>query len=182
MAIQDCLPYVEMLELFEGFTPHERNMFASLAELVRLGPGRRLCSEGEPAAGLYVIAVGRLRFEKRMSGGGRETLYRIGAGRVVGHAGLVDGLPQSCDIVADEPSVVLVYPRKQFLKQFQAGSRYSIQLQDLSISQLSEQLRDANVALSGLADNAGESEQALRSLLDQIIDSVVDVEKAAGPQ
>lgn len=178
--IANCLPWIERLEIFARFTPHERNMFASLAELRKLAVGDALCEEGTDADHFFIVADGRLAVEKKLADGSAETLYYVGPGRLVGQLALIDGGPRSATLRAHRPATVLAYPRSEFERHYQAGSRYCFKLMDIVLAQLSEQLRDADHVLSSLSGDAGESEEKLRALLDQILASADDVERAAG--
>jgi len=175
--IQDCLPWIERLDTFERFTPHEKNMLASIANLRRLAAGEILCEEGSDADQFFIIADGRLTVEKRLADGSAEALYHLGPGRLAGQLALVDGGPRSATLRAYRPSTVLAYPRAEFERHYRAGSRYCFKLLDLVLSALSEQLRDADNVLSSLSGDAGESEEKLRALLDQILASATDLER-----
>jgi CRP-like cAMP-binding protein len=175
--IQDCLPWVERLDTFERFTPHEKNMFASIASLRKLAAGDVLCEEGADADDFFIVADGRISVEKRLADGSAETLYYLGPGRLAGQVALVDGGPRSATLRAYKPATVLSYPRAEFERHYRAGSRYCFKLLDLVLSALSEQLRDADNILSSLSGDAGESEEKLRALLDQILASATDIGK-----
>lgn len=175
--IQDCLPWIERLEAFERFTPHEKNMFASLASLRKLSAGDVLCEEGDDAEHFFIVADGRLSVEKRLADGSVEVLYYMGPGRLIGQVALIDGGPRSATLRAYRPSTVLAYPRAEFERHYRAGSRYCFKLLDLVLAALSEQLRDADHILSSLSGDAGESEEKLRALLDQILATATDIEK-----
>lgn len=177
--IEDCLPWIDKLEVFERFTPHERNMFASIASARKLAEGEILCREGEDGEDFFIVASGRLSVEKRLPDGNVESLYYIGPGRLVGQVALIDGGPRSATLRAYRSSVVLSYPRAEFERHYGASSRYCFKLMDVVLAQLSEQLRDADHVLSSLSGDAGESEEKLRALLDQILASADDLGKAA---
>lgn len=175
--IQDCLPWIERLDAFERFTPHEKNMFASLANLRKLAAGEILCEEGADADHFFIIGDGRIAVEKTLADGSVEILYYMGPGRLIGQLALVDGGPRSASLRAYKPSVVIAYPRAEFERHYRAGSRYCFKLMDIVLAALSEQLRDADHVLSSLSGDAGESEEKLRALLDQILATATDIER-----
>jgi SulP family sulfate permease len=82
---------------------------------LRAGRGTPIFSTGDEADGLYVVVAGSVSVYLRGDKGqGRKRVASLAPGVVFGEMGLLDGLPRSADLVADEDSVVLKLTRTQF--------------------------------------------------------------------
>jgi SulP family sulfate permease len=75
--------------------------------------GAPIFSTGDAADGLYVVVAGSVSVYLRGESG-RKRVASLAPGVVFGEMGLLDGLPRSADLVADEDSVVLKLTRTQF--------------------------------------------------------------------
>jgi SulP family sulfate permease len=75
--------------------------------------GAPIFSTGDAADGLYVVVAGSVSVYLRGESG-RKRVASLAPGVVFGEMGLLDGLPRSADLVADEDSVVLKLTRLQF--------------------------------------------------------------------
>lgn len=77
--------------------------------------GASIFSTGDVADGLYVVIAGSVSVYLRGESG-RKRVASLAPGVVFGEMGLLDGLPRSADLVADEGSVVLKLTRERFEK------------------------------------------------------------------
>lgn len=84
----------------------------SLVEL-HIDRGAPIFCTGDAADGLYVVVAGSVSVYLRGEPG-RKRLASLAPGVVFGEMGLLDGLPRSADLVADEDCVVLKLTRTQF--------------------------------------------------------------------
>ena len=75
--------------------------------------GAPIFCTGDAADGLYVVVAGSVSVFLR-GPSGRKRVASLAPGVVFGEMGLLDGLPRSADVVADEDSVVLKLTRAQF--------------------------------------------------------------------
>ena len=75
--------------------------------------GASIFCTGDAADGLYVVIAGSVSVYLR-GDSGRKRVASLAPGVVFGEMGLLDGLPRSADLVADEASVVLKLTRMQF--------------------------------------------------------------------
>lgn len=80
---------------------------------VRLARGAPIFSTGDEADGLYVVIAGSVSVYLR-NVAGRKRVASLAPGVVFGEMGLLDGLPRSADLTADEDSVVLKLSRTLF--------------------------------------------------------------------
>lgn len=86
----------------------------ALTEL-RIERGAPIFSTGDKADGLYVVIAGSVSVYLRGDKGqGRKRVASLAPGVVFGEMGLLDGLPRSADLIADEDSVVLKLTRAHF--------------------------------------------------------------------
>jgi SulP family sulfate permease len=85
---------------------------AALVEL-HLERGAPIFCTGDEADGLYVVTAGSVSVYLRGEPG-RKRVASLAPGVVFGEMGLLDGLPRSADLTADEDSVVLKLTRTQF--------------------------------------------------------------------
>jgi CRP-like cAMP-binding protein len=70
-------------------------------------------STGDAADGLYVVISGSVSVYLRGESG-RKRVASLAPGVIFGEMGLLDGLPRSADLNADEDSVVLKLTREHF--------------------------------------------------------------------
>jgi SulP family sulfate permease len=75
--------------------------------------GAPIFSTGDAADGLYVVVAGSVSVYLRGEPG-RKRVASLAPGVVFGEMGLLDGLPRSADLAADEDSVVLKLTRTHF--------------------------------------------------------------------
>lgn len=86
----------------------------ALTEL-RIERGAPIFCAGDQAEGLYVVIAGSVSVYLRGDKGqGRKRVASLAPGVVFGEMGLLDGLPRSADLTADEDSVVLKLSRTHF--------------------------------------------------------------------
>jgi CRP-like cAMP-binding protein len=82
---------------------------ARRAEEVEVPKGAYLTRQGAIGAEVYLILDGSFAVRRHT----RQIATR-GKGSVLGEMSLIDGLPRSANVVADEDSIVLVVHRKDF--------------------------------------------------------------------
>lgn len=169
--IDECLSYVKRFSPVGHFTPHEQYMLASVGVLQRLEAGDYLCRQGEPPTAVYFVVSGRLECLRPLDSGRQVTLYRVGADRIIGQAALLAFNAHTVSIRACEPSEVIAYPRAAFERHFNAQSRFANKVVDLMVSQLAEQLRDANLALTTAYADPFASEARLKSIIEELASS-----------
>ncbi len=101
-------------QLFSALDASEIAAFAARATIRRLAGGELLFSEGEPCAGLYVIAAGRVRIFK-MSASGREQVLAIeGPGSSIAELPVFDGGAYPASVAAMDESQLLFVSRDDF--------------------------------------------------------------------
>ncbi len=100
--------------LFAALNDAEMRALAGRTELRRYAPLQMLFAEGDPCAGLFVVADGRIRIFK-MSAGGREQVLAVeGARNSIAELPVFDGGAYPASAQAAEPSSVLFISRRDF--------------------------------------------------------------------
>jgi CRP/FNR family cyclic AMP-dependent transcriptional regulator len=97
-----------------GLGESDRFLFAVFAEEKRYPAEAVIFREGEPGDSICVIALGRVRISRRLSGG-EEALAILKPGEIFGEMALLDpGRGRSADARAHEDAVVLELSRSRF--------------------------------------------------------------------
>jgi CRP/FNR family cyclic AMP-dependent transcriptional regulator len=97
---------VEMLEktpLWSGLSRQDLNSIVTRSHTRKFESGSTIVSKGEGGVGFYLILDGAV--EIRSDG---KTLSKLGPGQFFGEMSVLDNQPRSADVVAVQPSRVLV--------------------------------------------------------------------------
>src|SRR5262249_12477765 len=90
--------------------------------------GQIIFVEGDPGTSLGIVENGRVD-AVTSSPDGKELVFNIfGPGDIFGELALLTGEPRSADVVAREPSCVLLLPRDDFLAFLESHLRVAIKL------------------------------------------------------
>jgi CRP-like cAMP-binding protein len=131
MTDADLAPYRDLLAssvVFRGFDAADLDAVLAGCRLVRLQAGEPVLTEGQWAAGLYVICEGRIEFFLPEHGphGRRSTRVRLnalGPGRCFGEYGLIDDKPSSASATALTPGRLCFLPREEFRRLTEHSER-----------------------------------------------------------
>jgi predicted RND superfamily exporter protein len=97
----------ETIPLFHGLRPGQARVAALMGVLRTVEPGQKIVGRGEPGDSMYVLIRGRA--EARNTIDGRVVvLASMERGDVIGEMGLLRKQPRSADVVALEPTELLV--------------------------------------------------------------------------
>jgi len=96
--------------------PHRLRERSRVSELAA---GERLFRQGDKAHAIFGIESGRLRLERHTVDSRRVVLHTAGAGELLAEAALFSAV-YHCDAVADTPSRVRTYPKRDLLAAFRA--------------------------------------------------------------
>ena len=97
-----------------GLSESDRFLFAVFAEETHYVEGALIFREGDAGNAIYVVARGRVRISRQISGG-EEALAFLGAGEIFGEMALLHpGSGRSADARAHEDAVVLELSRPRF--------------------------------------------------------------------
>jgi CRP/FNR family transcriptional regulator, cyclic AMP receptor protein len=95
--------------LLGGLKDRELKRLASFAKARSVPTGTVLVKRGEKGIGFYVILEGRVQVRK-----GSTNIARLGPGDFFGELALFDDRPRSADVVAVEPTSLVVLSRWEF--------------------------------------------------------------------
>lgn len=79
-------------------------------------PGALIFLEGEPSAGLHLIARGKVRIFKMSIEGKEQGLHLLGPGDVFNDVSALDGGPNPASAMALEPTAVWILPRNLLMQ------------------------------------------------------------------
>jgi CRP/FNR family transcriptional regulator, cyclic AMP receptor protein len=102
-------------QLFADLSEAEMQALSARAVRKLYRPGELLFSEGEPCAGFYVVASGRVRIFKTSASGREQVLSLEGQGSSVAELPVFDGGPYPASVVAVDDSELVFVSRKDFL-------------------------------------------------------------------
>ena len=104
---------VNETQLGRGLVPFDLALLKEALEEIKAKKGDVLFLSGDDASGLFVVAEGSVSVFLRGEHG-RKRVASLAPGVVFGEMGLLDGLPRSADVFADEDAIVLKLSRKTF--------------------------------------------------------------------
>ncbi len=134
-------------QIFQDLEPADLDAVVAHVVVRRYGRGETILHRGDPSAGMFVIAGGKVRISLVSEDGKEVTLGILGAGEVMGEMSLLDGGECSADAIAQEDCVMLVIERTQFLRLLKPNAELCLHL----LAMLSRRLRRANAALEEMA-------------------------------
>ena len=103
----------------------ERRQLAQHLDAVRFMPGDVLIHEGRRSPGAFLLVEGQVMVRKHVPGSSERVLTRpIPMGEWFGLVSLLDGLPATATVVAQEESLVVAMGRADFWKVIGAGSPF----------------------------------------------------------
>lgn len=114
MQLPPPIDILRKTSLFSTLTDLELSALASRTAVRSCGLGEMLFSEGEPCAGLYIVALGRVRIFKSSPLGREQVLAVEGPGGSIAELPVFDGGRYPASVSAIEPSKLLFISRPDF--------------------------------------------------------------------
>jgi CRP-like cAMP-binding protein len=117
--------------LFGNLRPEELAELAKIARPRELAKGEMLFLAGEKAAGLFVIASGRIRAFRVNAQGREQTIHTEGEGAALAEVPVFDDGPYPATAVAEEPTTVLFLEKsdvREFMLQHPAVGLMALKL------------------------------------------------------
>lgn len=109
MARDEKIELLRTVSLFGGLRDRELERISALADIIDLPADRRIMSQGERGAEMFVLVSGMAHIERD-----GESLGDRGPGEVLGEIALLDGGPRTATVTLTEPSRLLVLARREF--------------------------------------------------------------------
>ena len=109
MARDEKIDLLRTVPLFHGLRDRELERISALADIIDLPADRRIMSQGERGAEMFVLVSGQARVERDGA-----VLADRGPGEVLGEIALLDGGPRTATVTLTEPSRLLVLARREF--------------------------------------------------------------------
>ena len=110
MARDEKIDLLRTVPLFGGLRDRELERISALADVIDLPADRRIMSQGERGAEMFVLVTGNSHVERD-----GESLGDRGPGAVLGEIALLDGGPRTATVTLSKASRLLVLARREFL-------------------------------------------------------------------
>jgi CRP/FNR family transcriptional regulator len=108
--------FITQIPLFAGLVEEQIQWLAAIVEKRKYPRGKVIFTEGELAAGLYVLYTGRVKIYKLSSEGKEQILHIFGPGEPFGEVAVFAGGQFPAHAEALEASEALFFPRKKFVE------------------------------------------------------------------
>ncbi len=109
MARDEKIDLLRTVPLFHGLRQRELERISALADIIDLPADRRIMSQGDRGAEMFVLVSGAARVERD-----GNVLADAGPGAVLGEIALLDGGPRTATVTLTEASRLLVLARREF--------------------------------------------------------------------
>ena len=111
----DKADVLKKVPLLSGFSQHDLDLIARVADEVKVDAGRVLTRQDGLGLEFLLILDGGARVERD-----GNVIARLGPGDFFGEMSLIDGKPRSATVIADSPAVLLVVEARSFRKLLDA--------------------------------------------------------------
>ena len=108
--------FIREIPLFAGLVDEQIQWLAVIVEKRKYSRGKVIFTEGEEAAGLYVLHAGRVKIYKLSSEGKEQILHIFGPGEPFGEVAVFAGGQFPAYAEALEVSATLFFPRKKIVE------------------------------------------------------------------
>jgi CRP/FNR family cyclic AMP-dependent transcriptional regulator len=135
-------PIIEMLQntpLWSGLSDQDLKLIVKLSKERDFESGQTIVSKGEGGIGFYLILAGAV--EVRLDG---NVLSKLGPGQFFGEMSVLDNQPRSADVVAVEPSRVLILSAWSFKTLISDNPKIALKM----LQEFVRRLRNTNKSLS----------------------------------
>ena len=139
---------LENVPLFSGVRREEElASMARVAVMKNYGKHAAILREGEKSDALYIVASGKVKVVLSTDDGKEVILAIIGKGEFFGEMALIDEQPRSADVVAMEPSQLLVIGKSDFINCLAHNPQMAFRI----MQGLIQRLRNADRKIESLA-------------------------------
>lgn len=113
--MNSLIEHLDIIPLFQGLPEAQQERLASIVAKRQFDKGELIFSEGETAAGFYVVLSGRVKVFKLSPEGKEQILHLFAAGEPFGEVPVFTGREFPAHAEAMEDSRVLFFPREAFI-------------------------------------------------------------------
>ncbi|HEV7255181.1 MAG TPA: cyclic nucleotide-binding domain-containing protein [Mesorhizobium sp.] len=142
MALDDDIRILSGVPLFDGFAPEQLRLLAFGAERVALEAGDTLFSQGERAAGAFILVSGALALSREEDGVERPAGRVARPGALLGELALIVETARPTHARAEQTSVLLRLDRKAFRRILEEYPELAVRLHGRLSRQLVELARE----------------------------------------
>lgn len=121
MTKKDKVNLLRRVELFSGVSARSLSLVADRAVDITFAPGDFIVRQGQVGTGFYLVVSGRVRVER-----GGEVLAQLSAGEFFGELSVLDQMPRTAHVIADEPTVCLALPSWDFTKLLEQNPKITL--------------------------------------------------------
>ncbi|MCD6486004.1 MAG: Crp/Fnr family transcriptional regulator [Syntrophobacterales bacterium] len=118
--------FLREVHLFQSLSPYDSEHLAASLKRRSLKKGEALFRKGDEGTSLYIVKSGSVKIVLPSDMGDEVAPAILSEGDCFGEMALLDGMPRSADVVALEPSELLVLNQKDFMA-FLKGNEAAIQ-------------------------------------------------------
>ncbi len=144
-----AMAYAELLEkvsLFQHVARPELERIAALLAPREVKRDVQIVAQDEPGDSMFVIARGRVKVVLFGDNGREVILTMLRVGDFFGEMALLDDLPRSAHVIAQEDSTLLILTRDQFVEHIQNSPSTALNV----MAELSRRLRRADEIIGNL--------------------------------
>ncbi len=121
MTKKDKTNLLRRVELFSGVSARSLSLIADRTVDITFAPGDFIVRQGQVGTGFYLVVSGRVRVER-----GGEVLARLSAGEFFGELSVLDQMPRTAHVIADEPTICLALPSWDFTKLLEQNPKITL--------------------------------------------------------
>lgn len=138
---------LSQITIFETVDNHELERLASFCKVKKFSKDEVVFHKGDLGTDMYAVVSGSFRVVLIDGNGDEIILSVIRPGSIVGEMSMIDGLGRTGTLVADEPSEIILIPRKAFNELLQKDFSVTLYL----LETLTERLKKADELIESLA-------------------------------
>lgn len=132
--IRRCL---EKSPMFGGLSDEDLEILAEAVVPMKVQAGDRIFSEGQDAAGCYVVVSGRVKVSKISPEGKEHVLHTFGFGEPIGEVALFSGRKYPAGAEAMTDALLIYFSREEFIRLVERRPQLALNM----LAALSERLR-----------------------------------------
>ncbi len=109
------------VELLSGVSSRSLGLIADRMVDITFPPGDYILRQGQVGTGFYLVVSGRVRVVR-----GGDVVARLGPGEFFGELSVLDQMPRTAHVMADEPTVCLALPSWDFTKLLEQNPKIAL--------------------------------------------------------